>query len=81
MTLSRITELDTFLNNQREEQENLSDYLSQTKALIQVALNEEFLAQTENTINNYIWVLFDLVVRTQELNDKLLEQLSSFHIK
>lgn len=81
MTLSRITELDTFLNNQREEQENLSDYLSQTKALIQVALNEEFLAQTENTINNYIWVLFDLVVRTQELNNKLLEQLSGFHIK
>ncbi len=72
MAEQSLTYLISLINQQADEQENLSEYLAKADALAQVAVTTEFLELSEFVVHNYLWVLSDIISQARELNERLL---------
>jgi hypothetical protein len=70
--------LSSFVNQQIELQENIRSYLAKAQALLQVAINSDYLEDsTHKVIHNYLWALSDMVDVACEANENALSTLLS----
>ena len=72
MTKSSLNDLSALINQQMQQYETLSAYLSQAEALAEVALTNGFMEQEEATQRQYLWALRDILSSALSLNEKLL---------
>lgn len=71
----RVTHLNALINRQSASQEALSECLTKAEAMMQVAVNTDFLELSESVTYNYLWVLSDLITKAKKMNDQLLNTL------
>lgn len=75
MAEQSLTHLISLINQQTDEQEDLSEYLAKADALAQIAVTTEFLELSEFVVHNYLWVLSDIISQAKELNERSLNTL------
>jgi hypothetical protein len=73
-----VSDFTSLINEQVNLRENLSTCLSKLQALIVVALDNEFAALPEVTINEYLWAVNDFVSQAIALNSEGLDVLYNY---
>jgi len=75
MATNSLTDLISFINLQISTQETQREHLSKAKALISVALGEDFVNFEKSVIYDYLWVLNDLIAAAHDLGEKTLSAM------
>lgn len=75
MDQNSLTNLASLLNQQIDSQETLVEFLYKAKALICVTLGRDFLDYDKLTINNYLWILSELIENASSLSENMLNTL------
>lgn len=68
-------ELLTLINQQKTSHEVLNECFLKAEALINVALNCDFIDYPETTVHSYLWVLSDIIGRAKNLNEEAFNLL------
>lgn len=70
-----VNEIISLINNQIDSQEKIQGYLFQAEALAQVALNKDFLGCEDFIINEYLGLLYEVIMKLKHLQESVLNEL------
>ena len=63
------------INDEIRSRENLDNCLVKAEALMQIALEDDFINHSQATIHHYLWTINDLVEQARSQNSGYLESL------
>jgi hypothetical protein len=77
MTFNQDTfnEISAVISRQINTQENLTEQLGKANALIQGALQVDFLDLPKSELHNYLWALADLIAEANQMSEQVLDAL------
>ncbi|QLH42446.1 MAG: hypothetical protein HWD59_06830 [Coxiellaceae bacterium] len=75
MAEPRVADFIAALNQHIVFQETIAEHLSKIEALINVALDENFLDQSQPTIHDYLWTVGDIVRQARGFSQLALDFL------
>lgn len=79
MAMISVSDFSSLINQQLELQQQMEIYLCQLEALIAVArLSDEFTDFNQQTLQNYLWAIGDLVVSATNNNQQSLNTLLQY---
>lgn len=68
-----ISQKELEINHQFGLIDNLSDYIDELRALMEIGINCDFSYVSENSIKNYCYTLLSLATSSKKITDELLE--------
>jgi len=74
MTITSLSDVTPFINQQLLDHEQVSGFLAKAEAMAQVAMTDSFAEQTEEQQRNYLWALRDLLTEAEQLHGILLNK-------
>jgi hypothetical protein len=75
MADNSVNHLSTFINQQIDHQEDLSESLAKADALAKVSLSNDFLDCSDEIKRNYFWALSDIIDIAKMINEQTLNLL------
>lgn len=76
MAMNSLSDFSFLINQQLELHQKMETHLCQLEALIAVArLSEDFYDFNQETLQNYLWVINDLIMSVTSINQESLKML------
>lgn len=75
MAQTNLPDFELLIQKQIDDNENITSYLSKAKALLLVALGNDFSNQQQYTISDYISAILECVEHAWQLNTKVVNEL------
>jgi hypothetical protein len=75
MAKTNLPDFDLLIQQQIDDNENITSYLDKAKALLLVALSYDFSNRQQYTISDYISAILDFVEHAWQLNAKVVNAL------
>ncbi len=75
MAAPSVNDFSSLINTQIDSREQMQECLLKAEALAHVALSRDFLDCGHSIINEYLGILFDIILESRRLNQAALDRL------